>query len=769
MKTPFHVMPKGIFLVISLFFVQFAYSQTPILNVDKNHAHNHLRCGTPQLTEEQIRYTLDVVAKQFVGRNSGTTCVPLRAHIVRNTDGSGGISYLDLNKGLANINFVYKAAGIEFFWSGLPDYANNSDYYDYNAQAPDSDTEAGLKALFTVAANAVNIYYVDKIITSSGFEASGYAYYPANTTTSNFILMDKDYHASPVNGTLAHEFGHYFNLAHTFDGTEFGNANANAENVPRSGVNSNCTTKGDLLCDTHADPKGTLVGCTYSGGGVNQTDINGVAYTPPVENIMSYYDNACGVNYFTPQQYTRIAQGLATRLTHNTYSLNASGMAVTNPSGLAATQSGLQAVLNWTDNASNEMGYLIERSTTSASSGFEAITYGATDQNVATFTDASVSAGVTYYYRVKASNDDCNDYSNVATITITAAYCTPTYSNVCFSSGGTGMHINTFTLRTTASVLMLQNSGTGCTSALSDFTNLSANVVVGTTYNVDINFAPVGGGSCYPQNVGIFLDANNDKDYADAGENLAILNYVTNCAVSGTITIPVGTYNGARRLRLRSVYSGEAITSAGSCSSFNYGEAEDYTLNVSGGISLAVDILGFKATKKDEKTAVITWQTGGEKDVKAFVLEVSKDGTHYETLTEFAPKGSVNKGDNYVFEDKTPFNGVNYYRLMEKNLDGTTHFIAQGSVEFKDKSVFKVVPNPTQGTFVLNFYADRSEKADIAIYDVLGRLVLTPQYQTQIGDNFMSIDLPSELNNGFYFVRLQQNGVVKTTRIQKLR
>ena len=127
-------------------------------------------------------------------------------------------------------------------------------------------------------------------------------------------------------------------------------------------------------------------------------------------------------------------------------------------------------------------------------------------------------------------------------------------------------------------------------------------------------------------------------------------------------------------------------------------------------------------------------------------------------MTKVAPKGTVSKKATYVFDHLEPFRGINYYRLIEKTLDDKTQVVAQGTIQFQDKNFFKIVPNPTQGLFVLSFSADRSEKADIAIYDILGRFVMTPQYQTQIGDNQLSIDLPSELSNGFYIVRLQQNG-----------
>lgn len=86
------------------------------------------------------------------------------------------------------------------------------------------------------------------------------------------------------------------------------------------------------------------------------------------------------------------------------------------PSGLSASpHSSSEISLSWTDNASNETGYVVERATTSGGGFVEIATLSA---NTTGFNDSGLVANTTYYYRVKASNTQrSSNYSNEAQAT----------------------------------------------------------------------------------------------------------------------------------------------------------------------------------------------------------------------------------------------------------------------------------------------------------------------------------------------------------------
>ncbi|MFT4968443.1 MAG: hypothetical protein ACI9O4_000172 [Chitinophagales bacterium] len=370
-------------------------------------------CGTHSPTSSEYQFLVNYVANLPILKNAGTTCIPIRLHIVRETNGTGGVSLDDVHEGVAYLNAYYLPAGIEFYFCGTsPNFINNSQFYDFQ-----NTEENALAAAAGETNNAINMYFVDEIDNTGGLSyTAGYAYTPANSVVTTRIVMRN---ANVAEGsTIVHEMGHHFALLHTFETSQFFVPGMGLVGGPELVNGNNCTTAGDIICDTPADPgfTGTNINlaCQYTG---TATDADGALYTPSIDNVMSYYPSQCQNPFvLTTGQIARIQQGLTTRQGHTAYDMSCSASSVTDPSGLSASFVGATAVLNWTDNSTNETGFFIERSEVSATAGF--VTFGGfgVGSNITTFTDNSILVANSYYYRVKASNDGCNDYSNVVQI-----------------------------------------------------------------------------------------------------------------------------------------------------------------------------------------------------------------------------------------------------------------------------------------------------------------------------------------------------------------
>ncbi len=95
----------------------------------------------------------------------------------------------------------------------------------------------------------------------------------------------------------------------------------------------------------------------------------------------------------------------------------AGGITVSAPTGLSATAAGNVVTLGWTDNASNEDAYVVERST----DGTNWSTLATLGANAGQYSDSTVTAGGTYKYRVFAKSGSIkSDYTAVASVNIAA-------------------------------------------------------------------------------------------------------------------------------------------------------------------------------------------------------------------------------------------------------------------------------------------------------------------------------------------------------------
>jgi len=190
-----------------------------------------------------------------------------------------------LQSAIETANRLFEPIGASFAicgWETIPDYT-----FDEQIE-PWEDPE--LRRLHNQK-KTINVYILDLLRNNE--DLCGYA-------GGNIVFLRKG-----CLGSLTHELGHVFGLAHPFAGGD--------ELVD----GSNCATAGDRICDTPADPHivGADIewqdGCEFIYEG---RDANGDFYQPDVGNIMSYYACACG---FTHDQYVVMANNILNRISNN--------------------------------------------------------------------------------------------------------------------------------------------------------------------------------------------------------------------------------------------------------------------------------------------------------------------------------------------------------------------------------------------------------------------------------------------------------------------
>lgn len=259
---------------------------------------NDPTCGT-EVTVEQMDFMNSIHTKLSSGRSTRATNafspvrVPVKFFIIRTSANTGGLATSRISTLLDDVNNAYTSSGMTFFEVEEATIIANDDFY--NLDSSQETDLAGPRDLGGV----INIY-VSGNLTSGSSALCGYTRFPPSSDRI-FLAMSC---ADNEFGTTAHELGHYFTLYHTHGKTNTGTTD---ELVTR-GAGANCTTAGDDICDTPADPNlsGQISGCSYTG---TSTDGSGAAFNPNPRNIMSYAPNSCR-DFFSEGQYERIRDGL---------------------------------------------------------------------------------------------------------------------------------------------------------------------------------------------------------------------------------------------------------------------------------------------------------------------------------------------------------------------------------------------------------------------------------------------------------------------------
>lgn len=235
----------------------------------------------------------------------------------------------------------------------------------------------------------------------------------------------------------------------------------------------------------------------------------------------------------------------------------------TTPTGLAASGvTSSTANLNW--NAVAGATYEVRYRET-GTSGWTVVPAGGNATTV-----SSLTALTTYEAQVRSlcSGGSSSTYStsvNFTTTDVQLVYCSSNGNNVSDEYIGN------------VQVGSINNSSGVNSSGYTDFTSVSTDLNLSTSYNISVT--PTWTGTIYSEGYAAWIDYNRDGDFDDAGEQIFSQSPTTATPVSGSFTVPGSATQGPTTMRVSLKYNGIPT----SCESFTYGEVEDYSVNIVGG------------------------------------------------------------------------------------------------------------------------------------------------------------------------------------------
>ncbi len=177
-------------------------------------------------------------------------------------------------------------------------------------------------------------------------------------------------------------------------------------------------------------------------------------------------------------------------------------------------------------------------------------------------------------------------------------------------------------------------------------------------------------------------------------------------------------------------------------------------------VVLPIEISHFTGQKHGNR-ALLAWATLSEKDNHGFdIQKMTEGGYAFETIGFVKSQGDLKGLADYVFWDDN-FNKTTYYRLKQRNRDGSETFSKIISLENKaEKNAISVFPNPILRGGLLTMKSSDSVVSDnfmVTVFNANGQ-----QVGQQKGLNPLET---SAWQNGIYFVKIIKNTEVSSFKV----
>lgn len=278
------------------------------------------------------------------------------------------------------------------------------------------------------------------------------------------------------------------------------------------------------------------------------------------------------------------------------------------------------------------------------------------------------------------------------------------------------------------------------------------NLSIGTDLAVELR--PSYSGAIYEEYWRIWIDLNQDGDFNDSGEMVYDPGAAANRVVTDFINIPLNATLGLTRMRV-SMKGSTDLSSPASCETFDFGEVEDYEINLVAG-QLPLTLTAFNGSTT-ENYNLLEWFTATEEETVYHYLERSENGKNdFKIIERVQAAGYSQNTIQYVAKDKHPLPSA-YYRLRTENKDGTSDIsrllFLERTAE-KPLKLTRLYPVPVQDELTIQFSSPKAGSTLLRLTDFTGRIVKQQQFTATTDNNEVQLNV-QEFSAGIYFLVIE--------------
>ncbi len=156
------------------------------------------------------------------------------------------------------------------------------------------------------------------------------------------------------------------------------------------------------------------------------------------------------------------------------------------------------------------------------------------------------------------------------------------------------------------------------------------------------------------------------------------------------------------------------------------------------GAVLPVALLDFNARLNTNGTVQLNWSTASEANNNYFAVLRSTNGVSFTTIGKITAVGNSTQVQRYHFIDHSPLSGINYYKLVQYDIDGKKKDLGIRAVKISlTTNYLMVYPNPSKDAVHLRFAANIYQKLELV--DITGKVRITRSVGKQASNITLNI------------------------------